>query len=176
MPSNILTRLIKNYTSEGKRNQGRPLKRLLDVCETGTGQQVAQLLGSYMMMMMMTMMIMAIITWYINKTLSHVLNKENVHIFKRLEQAQRNFNQLLFGARDLSRVATCSARTGSCVAIRRPDIRVKHCAYGHSFATLLNPRGVTTVSLKHSVTVVRHAVVINVPSDVQSCLLGCTAV
>jgi hypothetical protein len=44
---------------------------------------------------------------------------------------------------------------------------VKHCAYGHSFATLLNPRGVTTVSLKHSVTVVRYVVVvITVPSTV----------
>jgi hypothetical protein len=30
--------------------------------------------------------------------------------------------------------------------IRHPDIRVKHCGYGHSVATLLNPRGVTTVS------------------------------
>jgi 3-methyladenine DNA glycosylase Tag len=30
--------------------------------------------------------------------------------------------------------------------IRHPNIRVKHCAYGHSVATLLNPRGVTTVS------------------------------
>jgi hypothetical protein len=28
---------------------------------------------------------------------------------------------------------------------RHPDIRVKHCAYGHSVATLLNPRGVTRV-------------------------------
>jgi hypothetical protein len=27
--------------------------------------------------------------------------------------------------------------------ISRPDIRVKHCAYIHSVATLLNPRGVT---------------------------------
>jgi hypothetical protein len=32
--------------------------------------------------------------------------------------------------------------------------------YGHSAATLLNPRGVTTVSQKYSATVVRHATVI----------------
>jgi hypothetical protein len=39
---------------------------------------------------------------------------------------------------------------------------VKHCAYGHSVATLLNPRGVTTV-----LTVARHAtVVVAVPSTV----------
>jgi hypothetical protein len=39
--------------------------------------------------------------------------------------------------------------------IMYPDIRVKHCAYGHSVATLLNPRGVTTVSHKYSLTVAR---------------------
>jgi hypothetical protein len=50
-------------------------------------------------------------------------------------------------------------------AISHPDIRVKHCAYGHSVATLLNPRGVTTVSHKYSLTVARHAtVVVAVPS------------
>jgi hypothetical protein len=44
---------------------------------------------------------------------------------------------------------------------------VKHCAYGHNTATLLNPRGVTTVSHKYSVTVARHAtVVVAVPSTV----------
>jgi hypothetical protein len=37
----------------------------------------------------------------------------------------------------------------------------------HSVATLLNPRGVTTVSQKHSPTVARHAtVVVAVPSNV----------
>jgi hypothetical protein len=52
-------------------------------------------------------------------------------------------------------------------AIRHPDIRVKHCAYGHSVATLLNPRGVTTVSHKYSLTAARHAtVVVAVPSIV----------
>jgi hypothetical protein len=30
MPRNRLPRLIKNYTPKGGRNQGRPLKRLLD--------------------------------------------------------------------------------------------------------------------------------------------------
>jgi hypothetical protein len=30
IPRNILHRLIKNYTPKGRRNQGRPLKRLLD--------------------------------------------------------------------------------------------------------------------------------------------------
>jgi hypothetical protein len=29
--------------------------------------------------------------------------------------------------------------------IRHADIRVKHCAYGHSVATLMNPSCVTTV-------------------------------
>jgi hypothetical protein len=30
MPRNRLSRLIKNYTPKSRRNQGRPLKRLLD--------------------------------------------------------------------------------------------------------------------------------------------------
>jgi hypothetical protein len=44
---------------------------------------------------------------------------------------------------------------------------VKHCAYGHSVATLLKPRGVTTLSHKYSITVAIHAtVVVAVPSTV----------
>jgi hypothetical protein len=51
------------------------------------------------------------------------------------------------------------------MVIRHPDFRVKHCAYGHSTATLLNPRGITTVSRKYSLTVPRHTtVVVAVPS------------
>jgi hypothetical protein len=51
--------------------------------------------------------------------------------------------------------------------IRRPEMRVKYCAYGHSVETLLTPRGVTTVSHKYSLTVTRHAiVVVAVPSTV----------
>jgi hypothetical protein len=34
--------MIKNDRPKGKRNQGRPLKRLMDVWD-GTGQQAAQL-------------------------------------------------------------------------------------------------------------------------------------
>jgi hypothetical protein len=46
-------------------------------------------------------------------------------------------------------------------------MRVKHCAYGHSVPTLLNPRRVTTVSHKYNLTVTRHAaVVVAVPSTV----------
>jgi hypothetical protein len=46
-------------------------------------------------------------------------------------------------------------------------MRVKNCAYGHNVATLLNPRGVITVSQKYSLTVARHAtVVVAVPSTV----------
>jgi hypothetical protein len=45
------------------------------------------------------------------------------------------------------------------VDISHPDIRVKHCAYGHSVATLLNPRGVATVSYKYSLTVATHVLV-----------------
>jgi hypothetical protein len=41
------------------------------------------------------------------------------------------------------------------------------CAYGHSIATLLNPRGVSTVAHKYSLTVARHAtMVVAVPSTV----------
>jgi hypothetical protein len=48
-----------------------------------------------------------------------------------------------------------------------PDIRVKHCAYSQSAATLLNPRGVTTVSYNYRLTYARHAtVVVAVPSTV----------
>jgi hypothetical protein len=53
-------------------------------------------------------------------------------------------------------------------AISHPHIRVKHCAYGHSVATLLNPRGGTTVSYEYSLTVARYAtVVVAVPSTVR---------
>jgi hydroxymethylpyrimidine/phosphomethylpyrimidine kinase len=49
-------------------------------------------------------------------------------------------------------------------------MRVKLCVYGHSVTTLLtllNPRGVTTVSHKYSLTVARHAtVLVAVPSTV----------
>jgi hypothetical protein len=45
-------------------------------------------------------------------------------------------------------------------SISRPDIRVKHYAYGHSVATLLNPRGVATFSHKYNLTVARHATVV----------------
>jgi hypothetical protein len=45
---------------------------------------------------------------------------------------------------------------------------MKHCAYVHSVATLLNPRGVTTVFHKYSLTVARHAaLLVAVPSTVQ---------
>jgi hypothetical protein len=44
---------------------------------------------------------------------------------------------------------------------------VKYCAYGHSVSTLLNPRGVATVSHKYSLTAARHAtMVVAVPSTV----------
>jgi hypothetical protein len=44
---------------------------------------------------------------------------------------------------------------------------VKHCAYGHSVATQLYPRGVTTVSQTYSPTVATQAtVVVAVPSTV----------
>jgi hypothetical protein len=52
--------------------------------------------------------------------------------------------------------------------IRHPHTRVKHCAYVHSVTTLLNPRGVTTVSHKYSLTAARHATV------VLAVLLPCT--
>jgi hypothetical protein len=39
-------------------------------------------------------------------------------------------------------------------------MRVKHCAYGHSVATLLNSHDVTTVSHKYSPTAARHATVV----------------
>jgi hypothetical protein len=56
-------------------------------------------------------------------------------------------------------------QVGQPCSIRHPGIRVKHCAYVHSVATMLNPRGITTVS--HSLTVARHAtVVVAVPSTV----------
>jgi hypothetical protein len=55
----------------------------------------------------------------------------------------------------------------STITISQPDIRVKHCAYGHSVATLLNPQSVTTVSYKYSLTFASHAtVVVAVPPTV----------
>jgi hypothetical protein len=56
---------------------------------------------------------------------------------------------------------------GCLYVVRRPDIRVKYCTYVHSVTTPLNPRGVTTVSHKYSLTVARHVtVVVAVPSAV----------
>jgi hypothetical protein len=58
-------------------------------------------------------------------------------------------------------------KTENFFTISHPDIRVKHGAYGHSVATLLNPRGVATVCHKYSLTVARHpTVVVAVPSIV----------
>jgi hypothetical protein len=54
-------------------------------------------------------------------------------------------------------------------AISWPDIRVKHCAYGHCIAMLLNPCSVTTVSLKYSLTVARHAIVVVAVSSTVHC-------
>jgi hypothetical protein len=71
----------------------------------------------------------------------------------------------------LFRIATFSVRwTESYVmlAISNPHVRVKHCAYGHSVATLLNPLGGTTVSHEYSLTVARYAiVVVAVPSTLR---------
>jgi len=47
MPRNRLLRVMKYCSPTGRRNHGRPLKRLVGVCETGTGQQVAQLHERY---------------------------------------------------------------------------------------------------------------------------------
>jgi hypothetical protein len=69
-------------------------------------------------------------------------------------------DKLYLGVREQKRLNT--------TAIGHSYMRVKHCAYGHRVATLLNPRGVTTVSYKYSLTVARHAsVVVAVPSTVR---------
>jgi hypothetical protein len=52
MPRNRLPRVIKHYSTTGRRNYGGSVKKLL-IRETGTGQHVAQL-HDMMMMMMMT--------------------------------------------------------------------------------------------------------------------------
>jgi hypothetical protein len=58
--------------------------------------------------------------------------------------------------------------TSQDASIRHPDYSVKHCPHAHSVVTLLNPRGVTTVSHKYSLAVTRHGtVVVAVPSIVQ---------
>jgi hypothetical protein len=46
MPRNRFPREMKHYSPTGRRNHGRPLKRL-EIRETGTGQQVAQLHDRY---------------------------------------------------------------------------------------------------------------------------------
>jgi hypothetical protein len=75
---------------------------------------------------------------------------------------------LTIGIVEFRRVTLCKPKFYQLQGSRRhPDIRVKHCSYGNSVATLLNPRGVTTVSHKHSLTVAIHAtVVVAVPSAV----------
>jgi len=62
MRCDILLRLIKNDRPKGRRNDRRQLKGLLDMCETGKGQQVAgQLHVSWMMVMVMMVIIMAVV-------------------------------------------------------------------------------------------------------------------
>lgn len=48
----------------------------------------------------------------------------------------------------------------SLVTISHPDVKVNNCAYGHSVAILLNPRGVATAAHKYSVTVGRHTMLV----------------
>jgi hypothetical protein len=53
------------------------------------------------------------------------------------------------------------------LTISYPDMRVQHCPFSHSVATLINPGGVTTVSHKHILTVARLVnCVVAVPSTV----------
>jgi hypothetical protein len=54
------------------------------MCETGTGQQVAQLLDSYMMMMMMMMMTMIPTTPLARHRLRNVLFSHTSHLTRRL--------------------------------------------------------------------------------------------
>jgi hypothetical protein len=61
--------------------------------------------------------------------------------------------------------------TAFCVALygsyKTSRYKRKHLSYVHSVATLLNPRGVATVSHKYSLTAATHAtVVVAVPSTV----------
>ena len=57
MPPNKLPRIINYCTPEERRNQGRPVKRILAVCEWN-GLTIVQLHGSYMMMIMIVIMTM----------------------------------------------------------------------------------------------------------------------
>jgi hypothetical protein len=55
----------------------------------------------------------------------------------------------------------------SLASIRHPGMRVKHCTYDHSIATLLSSRGVTTIFHKYCLTVARYTtVVVAVPFTV----------
>jgi hypothetical protein len=58
LPRNSLPRVMKHYSPAGRRNYGRPLKRLVDTRDR-TGQQVAQIHDRYMIMMMMMLMLYA---------------------------------------------------------------------------------------------------------------------
>jgi len=55
MPRKRLHRVMKHYCPTGRRNRGRPLKRLLDTSDRN-GLTGGQLHDRYMMMMMMMMM------------------------------------------------------------------------------------------------------------------------
>jgi hypothetical protein len=59
MPRNRLPRLMKNHTPEGRGNQDH--WRDFWMCETGTGQQVGQLLDCYIVMMMTMMMMINVV-------------------------------------------------------------------------------------------------------------------
>jgi hypothetical protein len=85
----------------------------------------------------------------------------------KTNQQYRYYTAATYYWRIYSNISCQSQSALQYISISHPDIRAKHCAYGHSVLTLLNPRGVTTVSHKYSSTVKRHAtVVVAVPSTV----------
>jgi len=62
MACNRLLRILKNYRPTGRRNQGRPLKRLLDMWDWNRSTSGPTLSYMMMMMMMMIMMMMTMTT------------------------------------------------------------------------------------------------------------------
>jgi hypothetical protein len=50
-------------------------------------------------------------------------------------------------------------------AVSHPVIRMKHYAYGHSIATLINPRSGKKITHKHSLTVVAVPSTLYYPSN-----------
>jgi len=73
IPRNRLPRVMKHYSPTGRRNHGRPVKRLLDTWDRKGSTSGPQLHDRYRMMMMMMMMMMNSVHIFTSYNLRYIL-------------------------------------------------------------------------------------------------------